>query len=448
MSATALLLPLTDSFVSACAALGSGTLAVVTMDRDEMPPPAAEALIIAAASIEAEAVPYIRDFRTVFEKIAVVGSSEDYRVAMEIIRSGADSYFCLPQDFADLRLWINDIACSVDTRAARKRLAEQHKARYDFRRFLGSSGALQEALHEASQVIQHEHVNVLITGETGTGKELLAQAIHYNSPRLDRPLVEINCAALPSALLEAELFGYERGAFTDARETKPGIFEVANGGTIFLDEIGEMSPELQTKLLRAIESKRIRRLGAVTENRLDLRFIAATNADLAEEISSRRFRADLYFRLGTVKIELPPLRARGKDVIQIAEVMLDELSSSYGLPRPSISFAAKRRMLEYHWPGNIRELKNIIERSVVMECGEIQLDDIGTDLLRTEGFDGFGSFESLDELVHAAAKNALAASGGNKSAAASRLKISRKRLYSILQEDSGRKTEEVRHEDL
>src|SRR5438034_326573 len=211
-----------------------------------------------------------------------------------------------------------------------------------------------------------EIATLLITGETGTGKELLARALHYGGPRAAAPFVELNCAALPAPLLESELFGHERGAFTDAKTTKPGLFEVAQGGTLFLDEVDHLAPELQSKLLRALEQKSVRRLGATAARTVDVRIVAATNTDLAAAVQQGLFREDLYYRLNVVTLELPPLRARGQDVVLLAEFFLSRFSARYGLPQPPLTPEARRALLAHSWPGNIRELRNTLERAILL----------------------------------------------------------------------------------
>jgi len=205
---------------------------------------------------------------------------------------------------------------------------------------------------------------VLITGETGTGKELVARALHHNGPRQKMPFVEINCSSIPSQLLEAELFGYERGAFTDAKEKKTGLFEAADGGTLFLDEIGDIDITMQAKLLKALEEKMIRRLGSIREKKVDVRIITATNCPLQEMVREGTFRADLYFRLKIIQIETPPLRTLGEDIILLANHFLDKQCSRYRKQAMHLSPGAKRLLLNYGWPGNIRELRNAIEQTV------------------------------------------------------------------------------------
>lgn len=212
---------------------------------------------------------------------------------------------------------------------------------------------------------------VLITGETGTGKELAARALHFDGRRSKRPFVEVNCASIPAALLEAELFGYEKGAFTDAKQRKIGLVEAADGGTIFLDEIGEVDAAAQVKLLKLIEEKTVRRVGGLRENKVDIRVIAATNRNLEAMVRDGLFRSDLFFRLRIVQISMPPLRARDGDIVDLARRFLADLGARYGRPGMIFSPEAEKELLAYSWPGNVRELRNAIEQTIFMAPGTV-----------------------------------------------------------------------------
>ena len=225
---------------------------------------------------------------------------------------------------------------------------------------------MRRTIEQAERVAPHGDVTILIGGETGTGKELLARAIHYHSPRAAAPFVEINCAAIPANLLESELFGHERGAFTGAVTAKPGLFELANGGTLFLDEIGNLPLELQPKLLRALESRSIRRVGGQAARQIDVRVVAATHVDLAAASRVGEFRQDLYYRLNVVALTLPPLRAREHDVELLAETFVTRIATTYGLPVPPLTPEVRAALRTQPWPGNVRELRNAIERALVL----------------------------------------------------------------------------------
>jgi DNA-binding NtrC family response regulator len=229
---------------------------------------------------------------------------------------------------------------------------------------------MRAVLERARQIAAlDETPPVLITGETGTGKGLVARTIHTSGARAAQPFIEVNCTALPGSLMEAELFGYERGAFTDAKESKVGLFEAAEGGFIFLDEVGDIELALQGKLLRAIEERTVRRVGGIRDRKIDVRILAATNRDLERDSRREAFRKDLYFRLAVILLRLPPLRDRGEDVLRLAEHYLKQFSAKYGRDVRRIEPAARDRLLDYRWPGNVRELSHVIERAVLWSQG-------------------------------------------------------------------------------
>jgi DNA-binding NtrC family response regulator len=237
-------------------------------------------------------------------------------------------------------------------------------------------------LYEMLDVVAPTGLSVLILGETGVGKEVFAEALHRRSSRVGAPFLKLNCAALPESILEAELFGYEKGAFTGATQTKVGLFEAADGGTLFLDEVGEMAQSTQTKVLRALESGEVMRLGSSTTRKVDVRFISAANRDLRKLVASGGFRADLFFRLNGITMTLPPLRKRPEDVLPLAEVFLARSARKLGKPPPRLGEEARRALGAHPWPGNVRELRNVVERAVVLCQGEILKPD---DLLLHEG---------------------------------------------------------------
>jgi two-component system response regulator HydG len=285
----------------------------------------------------------------------------------------------------------------------------------------------------------------LINGESGTGKDLLARALHFSSARHDGPFVPINCAAVPENLIESELFGYARGAFTDARRAKNGLFIAAGGGTLFLDEVGEMPVVLQSKLLRAIEDKKIRPLGATEEVPVDVRIVAATNADLEAAIENGRFRSDLYYRLSTVTFTVPPLRERPDDILLLIRHFLTRASAEAGRPVPEIEPQAMARLLRYPWPGNARELQNAMQRGVILARGNVltvkELPpkvaglDFSPSKMLSEAVD---KRISLEQLEHEYVRAVVDAVNGNKTEAANILRIDRKTLYRKLEESSDR----------
>jgi transcriptional regulator with GAF, ATPase, and Fis domain len=308
---------------------------------------------------------------------------------------------------------------------------------------VGVSGPWREALFQVGRVAS-SNTTVLVTGESGTGKEVVARLIHHGSPRSRKPLVAINCAALPEQLLESELFGYERGAFTGAVATKIGRLEQAEGGTLFLDEIAEMTPAMQSKFLRVLESREFQRLGGSMAIRADVRVIAATNRDLAEVIARGQFREDLYYRLNVFQIRIPPLRERSEDILPLTEFFFDELSEKTGRPAAGISQDARDWLLEYAWPGNVRELRNAVERAILLcDGGLITREHVSSGSARpAAGVNGNGESVSkglippggldLATMDRDLVERALRQTKGNKSKAARLLGLTRSQLYSRL----------------
>jgi transcriptional regulator with GAF, ATPase, and Fis domain len=300
----------------------------------------------------------------------------------------------------------------------------------EFTEIVGSSAALKCVLRLVEKVAPTT-ASVLITGETGTGKELIARAVHQLSPRCAGPLVSVNCPAIPPSLAESELFGHERGAFTDAVEARPGKFELAHGGTIFLDEIAELSPDLQVKLLRVLQERETQRVGGRKVHKLDLRVVAATNRDLQVEMRSQRFREDLYYRLAAVIVHVPPLRARAEGIPMLASCFLDRAATTYEKPVQGFTPEAMAALRHYTWPGNIRELQHVVERAVLL-CP--------ADVIRPEHLSGVAvtdaprpSFGLMmrDEKARRI-QQALAQTGGNQAAAARLLGVSRSNLGRLI----------------
>jgi DNA-binding NtrC family response regulator len=292
---------------------------------------------------------------------------------------------------------------------------------------------------------------VLIEGESGTGKGVLAKLIHNRSPRARAPFVDLNCAGLSKELLESELFGHERGAFTNAMNTKQGLFEIAGDGTLFLDEIGEMEITVQARLLKAIEDKRFRRVGGIRDLNANFRLIAATNRDLGDEVKQNRFRADLYYRLNVVRIRMPPLRERLEDLPILVEVMLRPLAKDIGRPIPTVSPRALKKLDSYHWPGNVRELRNVLERALLTLTGkEIHSEDLFLEVGQARGTIKAASgampaneweIRPLDDVIADYVTSAVKAADGNIRKAARQLEISPSTLYSRLKDKSAEKSE-------
>ncbi len=291
--------------------------------------------------------------------------------AVEALKMGAYDYIKKPFKADAIRLIVK---LALETRSLRREvrhLRRESKGLPVDLEMIGTSPAMMQVYHQVREVAKHETATVLITGESGTGKELVARAVHDLSRRKERPFVEINCGSLPFNLLETELFGHERGAFTDAKSRKIGLFEEAAGGTIFLDEIGEMDMGLQVKLLRVLEDRRIRRLGGTRNIAIDARVVAATNRDLKRAIASREFREDLYYRLNVFPIHLPPLRERREDIPPLLDHFLKRFSREFHKTIREVSRDALDLLMCYHWPGNVRELRNLVERICIMQQDEV-----------------------------------------------------------------------------
>lgn len=310
--------------------------------------------------------------------VIIVSAQEKIATAVELLKSGAFDYITKDQDTKDRLL--NSINNARNKHLLIKEidhLKREISEKYEFEKsIVGTSTAIKKTFALLEKAVKST-ISVSITGETGTGKELISKAIHYNSKRKNKPFIAVNIAAIPSELIESELFGHEKGAFTGAMTRRIGKFEEADGGTIFLDEIGEMEPGLQAKLLRVLQEREVSRIGSNQLIKLDVRIITATHRDLAEEVKAGRFREDLYYRLLGLPVHLPPLRERGNDILLIAKHFLDQFSKENQLPKFRISETAQKKMLEYPFPGNIRELRSIVELAAVMaEGNDIREQDI------------------------------------------------------------------------
>ena len=294
--------------------------------------------------------------------------------AVEAMRLGAVDYFTKPFSMDELRLKVRQHMEASRLKAENVLLKRALNTSYSFSKIIGRSEPML-AVFKLIETIAKANSTVLITGESGTGKDLVARAVHFNSMRRDQPFVALNCGAVPETLLESELFGHVRGAFTGADQNKKGLLEAADRGTIFLDEIGEMNPAMQVKLLRVLQERRFRRLGGTEEVRADVRVIAATNQDLPRLVSEGRFREDLFYRINVILLHLPPLRDRAEDIPLLAEHFLTKFAGNMGKPIRSISHEAQELLWAYRWPGNVRELENAIERAVAVEQTPILLPE-------------------------------------------------------------------------
>jgi DNA-binding NtrC family response regulator len=361
------------------------------------------------------------------------------------LRGGAYDFIGKPINLEELRVTIRN---GIEARHLRREVEQVRKERareFNFRQIVGESSAMKKMLALAAKVAESEVSSVLLQGESGTGKDLVAKAIHYGSGRADQPFIAINCAALPATLIESELFGYEKGAFTDAKARKEGLFEQAQGGTLLLDEIGELELALQAKLLRVLEEGAFRRVGGLKDIPLDVRVLAASNRDLKTESEAGRFRLDLYYRLSIIQIDIPPLRDRGDDVLLLAQHYIDTIGSRLRLRRKitGLSPEVAEVFSGYNWPGNVRELRNVIERALILEDNELITTEYLTASLlapvRQEGgrpTAGAGSVQfplpsggiSLDQAELSFVQQAIERSGGNQTRAAELLGISRDQL--------------------
>jgi len=351
--------------------------------------------------------------------------------AIEAMKLGAYDYVSKPFKADEILLALKKAEERERLHRENRLLQQSVRERYSFAQMIGRSPVMQEIFATIEKVADYK-TSVLITGESGTGKELIARAIHYNSSRSDKPLVTVNCGAIPESLLESELFGHKKGSFTDAIRDKTGLFQEAHGGSIFLDEIGELPRQLQVKLLRALQEEEIKRVGDTYPIKIDIRVMAATTKDLAEEVKSGRFRDDLYYRINVLHIEIPPLRERPEDISLLLQHFIDKTRKRLGLEMTGVSPAAGRALQAYSWPGNVRELENFIERAMVMANGPtIELEDLPSYLHpQDETVEYLSDDESLSikeaskRLEKVLISKALEKTGGNRTQAAKILEIS------------------------
>ncbi len=379
----------------------------------------------------------------------IITAHGDVPSAVNAMKIGAFDYLGKPFDIQEIELLIQKALkeARLAQEIAHHRLRSHQSVQLGS--IIGASPAMQILFDTITKLCRVDATTVLLRGESGTGKDMLAKAIHNQSRRAERQFIEINCAALPQQLLESELFGYEKGAFTDAKQRKMGLIEIAAGGTLYLDEIGEMPLALQSKLLKFMETRSFRRLGGTTEIQIDLFIIASTNRDLEAAVAQQTFRKDLFYRLNVVPIHMPPLRAREEDILRIADHYLQVYCSRFNKPRMTLDDAVRGALVAYDWPGNVRELKNLIERLVILSgAARIQYADLPADLRQQLGHrphpwadgtrqgcrgDSFlknaGLTELVDRFERELIDKALQAAGGVKSEAAARLGISR---YALL----------------
>jgi len=371
--------------------------------------------------------------------VVVLTAFGSYETAVAAIRAGAYDFLSKPVKLEVLAIAVDRAANHRGLREKVRRLEREVSRTPRGDDLVARSSAMRAVLDLVDRVAQSD-ATVLVTGDSGTGKELVARAIHRSGRRKDRPFVAINCAAVPEALLESELFGHVRGAFTDARTNEPGLFVAADGGTLFLDEIGDMPLALQPKLLRVLQERKVRPVGGSAERPVDVRVVAATNRDLETAVEEGRFRQDLFYRVNVVQVSVPPLRARAADILPLAAQFITRFAASVGKPVSGISPAAAERLMAYPWPGNVRELQNCIERAVALaRYDQISIDDLPEKvrdhksshfILTTDDPSELVPLERIEREYIARVMHAVS---GNKSAAARILGIDRKRLYRMLE---------------
>jgi two-component system, NtrC family, response regulator AtoC len=367
--------------------------------------------------------------------VIMLTANKDVDTIVEAIKAGASDYVTKPFEIDDVELRLSRALDATRGRRELRRIKADLARPFTPDSIIGTSEPMQRIKALVRRVSDSPSSTVLITGESGTGKDLLAKVIHYSSSRAAHPFLNITCSALPETLLESELFGHERGAFTDARQQKRGLFEQGDRGTVFLDEVAETLPTFQAKLLRFLEEKSFRRLGGTADISVDVRVIAATNQDLGKTIREGKFREDLYYRLNVLRIEMPPLRARGRDIILLTQHYMRQFSREFRRPAQELSRAAEDALLAYRWPGNVRELRNLIERAVLLaESDTLQPADFETVHTMREAAASTGDITipegglDIEEVERRLVMMALERTRGNQTRAAALLGLHRDQI--------------------
>jgi DNA-binding NtrC family response regulator len=371
-------------------------------------------------------------------QVVVITASNSKRAALEAVKRGAHGFFEKPLDAAEVLHIVNQAMRMRRLEHENARLRDELVGATGFGRLIGSSQALEKTLKQA-RAVAGTSATVLIIGENGTGKEMLARAIHEESQRARGPFIGVSCAALPESLIESELFGHEKGAFTSANYSRQGRFELANGGTLFLDEIVELTPSVQVKLLRVLQERSFERVGGTKTLTVDIRLIAASNRDLETEVEAGNFRRDLFYRLNVVPLVLPPLRERAEDIPGLAAHFAAKAAEKHGRATPQLQPVLVDSLHEYDWPGNVRELENLMERLVLLDrTATLGLEFLPEKMLKVQPAPGISSDNTFEGAVTALKRRlivtALEAENGNKVAAAKRLGISRSYLHRLITE--------------
>jgi|Deesub1362A_J573_1020465.scaffolds.fasta_scaffold00013_35 DNA-binding NtrC family response regulator len=370
--------------------------------------------------------------------VVMITAFGDIQTAVKTIKLGAYDFVEKPFNMEKLKILLNKALETVSLRKEVSQFRSQLSAKYGFDSIIGKSEEMKKVFDLITKVTKSDATTIFLQGESGTGKDLVAKVIHYQSSRAEKPFMEINCTALPENLVESELFGYEKGAFTDAKMMKKGLFELADGGTVYLDEIGDMSPNTQAKILKVIENKSFKRIGGTKDIEVDVRIIAATNRNIDEEVRKGNFREDLYYRLKVIPIVLPPLRDRGEDILLLAKYFIDNFNRECKKNLKGLAKETEKCFMEYPWPGNVRELKNVIERAMILESDEyilpehLPLEMTSSEIMtkNARGIDikippgGIDIEEVEKELI----RQALDATKGNQTRAAKLLNLTRDTL--------------------
>jgi DNA-binding NtrC family response regulator len=372
--------------------------------------------------------------RGISAAVIVITAHGSVETAVHAMKLGAADFLQKPFSLDHLTTLVQKVMAVQSLRSENQRMREELDQRYQFGNIVGRSPAMRDIFHTVERVAP-TRATVLLAGESGVGKDMIARAIHQNSPRKTHPFVKINCTAIPENLMESELFGYEKGAFTGANTSKPGKFEQADGGTVFLDEIGDVPGNIQVKLLRILQERQFERLGSNLTRNVDVRVVAATNVDLRAALEEGRFREDLYYRLNVVPINIPPLRERKEDIPFLAKHFVQKLSKELGTAAREISPAAMERLIAHPWPGNVRELENTIERSLVLASGDVlQPADIRLEpprnsvAIASQQTPLLPEGETLEHWEQMMIREALRRANGNKSHAARMLGLTRNAL--------------------